>query len=93
VYWENNIKLEIMEFIIKLQNSGGFILEKVRDALKLKWPELKGKIRTHWGKITEDDLQELTGKTNDLITVLRKRYGYGKVQAEIEIDKWLSQRE
>ena len=35
----------------------------------------------------------LSGKTNDLIIVLRKRYGYGKVQAEIEINNWLTQQE
>jgi len=68
-------------------------LEKTKDALKTKWPELKGKIRKRWGKITEQDLEMLSGKTNDLIIILRKRYGYGKVQAEIEIDNWLTQQD
>lgn len=68
-------------------------MEKTKDALKTKWPELKGKIRKRWGKITEQDLEMLSGKTNDLIIILRKRYGYGKVQAEIEIDNWLTQQD
>jgi len=68
-------------------------LEKTKDALQSRWPKLKVKIRKHWGKVTEDDLRQINGQTNDLITVLRKRYGYGKVQAEIEINNWLSQQE
>jgi uncharacterized protein YjbJ (UPF0337 family) len=68
-------------------------LDKLKDTMQSKWPELKGKIRKHWSKISEDDLKHLTGKTNDLITLLRKRYGYGKVQAQIEIDNWLKEQE
>lgn len=68
-------------------------MEKTDDALQTKWPGLKGKIRKRWGKITEEDLKTLSGKTNDLIILLRKRYGYGKVQAEIEINNWLTQKD
>lgn len=68
-------------------------MEKTKDALLTKWPQIKGRIRIRWGKITAEDLKMLSGKTNDLIIVLRKRYGYGKVQAEIEINNWLTQQE
>lgn len=68
-------------------------MEKMRDDLQTKWPGLKGQIRKRWGKITEEDLKTLSGKTNDLIILLRKRYGYGKVQAEIEINNWLTQKD
>jgi uncharacterized protein YjbJ (UPF0337 family) len=68
-------------------------LDKLKDTMQSRWPEMKGKIREHWAKITEDDLKHLNGKTGDLITMLRKRYGYGKVQAQIEIDNWLNEQE
>jgi len=53
---------------------------------------LKPKIRKHWGKISEEDMAHLTGNVEELINVLRKRYGYGKAQAEIEINTWLFQK-
>lgn len=53
------------------------------------WPELKGQVKQKWGRLTDADLQRLSGKKSELVVVLQQRYGYGKVQAEIEITQWL----
>lgn len=58
-----------------------------------KWLELKGQVRQRWGKLTDDDLAQLNGKTEELVSVLQQRYGYGKAQAEIEITHWLSDQD
>ncbi len=55
-----------------------------------KWHELKGQVRQQWGKLTDEDLAQLSGKAGELVGVLQQRYGYGKAQAEIEINQWLS---
>jgi uncharacterized protein YjbJ (UPF0337 family) len=60
-----------------------------KDSLLGQWHELKGQVRQQWGKITDDDLTQLSGKTEELAGILQQRYGYGKAQAEIEINKWL----
>lgn len=60
------------------------------DILLEKWQELKGQVRQRWGKLTDDDLARLNGKTEELVGVLQERYGYGKAQGEIEITHWLS---
>lgn len=58
--------------------------------LQIKWSELKSQIHHHWEKLTEDELSRLDGGGLEELTVLlRKHYGYGKAQAEIEINKWL----
>ena len=59
------------------------------DMLEGKWHELKGQARQQWAKITDDDLELLSGKTEELAGVLQQRYGYGKAQAENEINDWL----
>jgi uncharacterized protein YjbJ (UPF0337 family) len=59
------------------------------DVLQGKWHELKGQARQQWAKITDDDLEKLSGKTEELAGVLQQRYGYGKAQAENEINDWL----
>jgi uncharacterized protein YjbJ (UPF0337 family) len=64
-------------------------MDTMKNFLPYKWYMLKSEVRKHWVKITEDDLKKLNGNTEDLINVLRKRYGYGKAQAEIEINTWL----
>jgi uncharacterized protein YjbJ (UPF0337 family) len=61
-----------------------------QDILQGQWPELKGQVKQRWGKLTTDNVQRLSGKMEDLVAVLQQRYGYGKVQAEIEINDWVS---
>jgi uncharacterized protein YjbJ (UPF0337 family) len=68
-------------------------MEANQDTLQGKWPELKGQVKQHWGKLTADDLTRLSGTTAELVGVLRQRYGYGQAQAKIEIDQWLSDHE
>ena len=61
-----------------------------QDILQGKWPDLKDQVKQQWNKLTDEDLQRLSGKTDELVGVLRQKYGYGLVQAEIDISKWLS---
>lgn len=64
-------------------------MDATQDSLLGKWHERKGQVRQRWGKLTDDDFSRLSGKTEELAEALQKRYGYGKVQAEIEINHWL----
>lgn len=68
-------------------------MEGTNDILLGKWHELKGQVRQQWGKLTDDDLTLLSGKTEELAGVLQQRYGYGKAQAENEIHNWLNDRD
>ena len=60
-----------------------------KDILFGKWHELKGLVRQRWEKLTDDDFTRLSGKTEELVGALQQRYGYGKAQAELEINNWL----
>lgn len=53
--------------------------------LKGDWMVLKGKIKEQWGKLTDDDLDVLEGKRDQLAGALTKRYGYAKEEAERQI--------
>jgi uncharacterized protein YjbJ (UPF0337 family) len=64
-------------------------MDNTKDILLGKWHELKGQVRQQWGKLTDDDLTRLSGKTEELAGILQQRYGYGKARAEKEIDKWV----
>ncbi len=64
-------------------------MDATKGTLHVNWIELKTKLRKRWGKITDEDLTQVDGSTDELVRVLRKRYGYGKAQAEIELNQWL----
>ena len=68
-------------------------MSETQDKLFGRWHELKGRVRQRWGKLTGDDLDRLNGKTEELVGLLQQRYGYGKAQAEIEINHWLGDQD
>lgn len=62
------------------------------DTVGGEWQEIKGKLRTKWGKLTDDDLEVIKGRKEMLVGRLQKRYGYEKDRAESEIESFLNGR-
>jgi len=56
------------------------------DQVEGKWKEVKGRFREKFGKLTDDDLEVIGGKKDQLIGRLQQRYGYNKEEAEREVD-------
>lgn len=54
----------------------------MENQLKGEWRQLRGKVKEQWGKLTNDDLDVIAGKRDQLIGTLQVRYG--KAQDEIE---------
>jgi uncharacterized protein YjbJ (UPF0337 family) len=54
------------------------------DTLKGQWHQVKGEIKTQWGKLTNDDLDQINGQSEKLIGKLQERYGYARDRAERE---------
>lgn len=56
------------------------------DILKGKWVQLKGNAKQKWGELTDDDLQAIDGKKDQLVGKLQEKYGYSKERAQQEAD-------
>jgi uncharacterized protein YjbJ (UPF0337 family) len=54
------------------------------DTLKGQWHQMKGEIKTQWGKLTDNDLDQIAGQSEKLIGKLQERYGYARDRAERE---------
>jgi uncharacterized protein YjbJ (UPF0337 family) len=50
---------------------------------------MKGSMKEQWGKLTDDDLDRIQGKSEQLIGRLQERYGWQRDQAQREVDTWL----
>jgi uncharacterized protein YjbJ (UPF0337 family) len=61
-----------------------------RNVLEGKWMQLRGAVREKWGDLTDDDLDMVAGKREKLAGVLQERYGYTQIEAEREIDDFLT---
>lgn len=64
-----------------------------KDILKGKWHQVRGDIRSWWGKLTDDDVQEIQGNTETFLGKLQERYGYSREKATQELNEFLSRPE
>ncbi len=62
------------------------------DIIEGKWKQIKGDVRSQWGKLTDDDIDRIAGKRDKLVGTLQERYGKERDEAEREVDTWVSTR-
>lgn len=58
------------------------------DRIEGNWKQFQGKVREKWGKLTDDDLELVKGKRDQLAGRIQERYGIEKDAALREIDDW-----
>jgi uncharacterized protein YjbJ (UPF0337 family) len=57
------------------------------DILEGKWKQLRGELKGWWGRLTDDDLDQISGSKDKLIGKIQERYGYSRDRAEQEVDE------
>lgn len=59
------------------------------DIFEGKWKQLKGNAQEKWGKLTNDEINEIEGKRDRLEGKLQEKYGHTKEEAKKEVDNFL----
>lgn len=52
------------------------------------WKQVVGKAKEQWGKLTDDDLDVVAGRRDQLAGLIEKRYGVAKEEAEKQLASW-----
>jgi uncharacterized protein YjbJ (UPF0337 family) len=60
------------------------------DQIEGQWKQMGAKITSKWAKLTDDDLQNVGAKKDELVAKLQERYGILKDEAERQVDDWLA---
>ncbi|MEM1149157.1 MAG: CsbD family protein [Pseudomonadota bacterium] len=61
------------------------------DQIKGNWKEWKGKMRTEFGQITDDELEEAKGDRERLVGLVQQKYGAAREDAEKKVDSFFDQ--
>jgi uncharacterized protein YjbJ (UPF0337 family) len=59
------------------------------EEMKGRWKQLKGRAREQWGRLTDDDLDQIAGRRQVLVGRIQERYGKDLAAAEKEVDTWI----
>ena len=60
-----------------------------QDILEGKWKQAKGKVKQQWGKLTDNQLDQISGRTEELVGLLQESYGYSVERAQKEVDDFV----
>ena len=58
------------------------------EQVESKWKQLMGSAKENWSKLTDDDLQEISGKREQLVGKIQETYGLTRREAEKQVWDW-----
>jgi len=58
------------------------------DQIQGNWKQAIGKAKAQWGKLTDDDLDVVAGRREQLAGKIQERYGVAKDEAEKQLAEW-----
>lgn len=53
-----------------------------RDMIEGSWKQVRGKVKSAWGKLTDDELDRVEGDYDKLCGSIQKAYGVSREEAE-----------
>jgi len=60
------------------------------DRIEGNWKQFKGNVKQQWGKLTDDQLDVIAGKREQLVGRVQEQYGIGKDEAEKQVELFAS---
>jgi uncharacterized protein YjbJ (UPF0337 family) len=63
------------------------------DRVEGNWKQFRGEVRERWGKLTNDDLDVIAGRRDQLVGKIQERYGLAKDRAEEQLRAWEDERD
>jgi uncharacterized protein YjbJ (UPF0337 family) len=52
------------------------------------WKQFKGSVQSRWGKLTNDEVDQMNGEREQLAGKIQEKYGIAQEEANKQIDEW-----
>jgi uncharacterized protein YjbJ (UPF0337 family) len=60
-----------------------------KDILEGNWKQVSGRVREWWGRLTDDEIDQIMGRRDVLAGKLQEKYGYTREEAENSIREFV----
>lgn len=60
------------------------------DRIEGSWTQFKGKVKEQWGELTDDQIDVINGRRDQLAGKIQETYGLTKEEAERQLEDWES---
>ena len=58
------------------------------ETIQGNWKQVTGKAKEQWGKLTDDDMDVIAGRRDQLAGKIQERYGIAKDAADKQVAEW-----
>ena len=58
-----------------------------QDVFAGQWKQMRGALKSWWGKLTDDDFDRIGEQKGQLISLVQEKYGYTRDQAQQEVER------
>ncbi len=58
------------------------------DRIEGNWKQFSGLAKEKWGKLTDDEIDQMAGNRDQLVGKIQERYGITKDEAERQVNDW-----
>jgi len=62
-----------------------------QDIFAGQWKQMRGELKSWWGKLADDDFERIGGQKDKLIGVVQEKYGYAREKAQQEVERRLQE--
>ena len=62
-----------------------------QDVFAGQWKQMRGELKSWWGKLADDDFDRIGGQKDKLIGVVQEKYGYAREKAQQEVERRLQE--
>jgi len=62
------------------------------DSIEGNWRQFKGKVKENWGKLTDDEIDKIAGRREQLAGKIQEAYGINHDEAEKQVKDWQSRQ-
>lgn len=63
-----------------------------KDIFQGNWKQFKGEVQKQWGKLTDDQLDQIEGNRTKLVGQIQEEYGIAKDEAEKQVKEFEERR-
>jgi uncharacterized protein YjbJ (UPF0337 family) len=62
-----------------------------QDIFAGQWKQMRGSLKSWWGKLADDDFERIGGQKDKLIGLVQEKYGQTREQAQHEVDQHMKE--
>jgi uncharacterized protein YjbJ (UPF0337 family) len=60
-----------------------------QDVLQGKWKQLRGRVKQRWGKLTDNQLDQINGNYERLVGIVQENYGIAREKAQEQVNGFI----